>query len=229
MKKTILLVLLVLVASVALIAAAPSFEKLARLTVWNRTGDTIYIQLTTDKDNGGLHYYLTIKPGVHVFTVERKIYDVKYWSCGASATGIADILTRLSLTFTDCRYLHRWTGGAQNAAYGTTGTAKPWLMNFGEPSEEKIHNPLKKYMWRLDSLRQCWTLDADGELVAGTQDAAGCTWVDVNYGDMTFRTKTFQSPYPNGNYWFAWRFSTDTWTARQVHWQESWSKGASRY
>jgi hypothetical protein len=38
MKKTILLALIVLTTSVALLAAAPGYEKLARLSVWNRTG-----------------------------------------------------------------------------------------------------------------------------------------------------------------------------------------------
>jgi hypothetical protein len=109
MKKTLLIALVVLVASVALLAAAPGYEKLARLSVWNRTGETIFIQLTTGKEDGNLFYYLTVKPGFHVYTVQRKVYDVKYWSCGESMSGIVDVLTQLSLTFTDCRYLHRWT------------------------------------------------------------------------------------------------------------------------
>lgn len=109
MRKTILIAIVVIVATAMLMAAAPGFEKLAKFTVWNRTGSTIYLLLTTPKADGALHYYLTVKPGVAVFTVERKVYDFTYWSCGQKMTGVADILTQLSLTFTDCAYLHRWT------------------------------------------------------------------------------------------------------------------------
>jgi len=109
MRKTILIATIIVVASAILMAAAPGFEVLAKLTVWNRTGSTIYLLLTTPKADGALHYYLTVKPGVAVFTVQRKVYDFTYWSCGQKMTGIADVLTQLSLTFTDCAYLHRWT------------------------------------------------------------------------------------------------------------------------
>jgi len=133
MRKTILIAIVVLVAAAALVAAAPGFEKLARLTVWNRTGETINILLTTPKSDGGMHYYLTVKPGLTVYTVERKVYDITYWSCGGKMTGMADVLTQLSLTFTDCAKLHRWTwslkyrqevdAAGRNVWYNTAGGA----------------------------------------------------------------------------------------------------------
>jgi hypothetical protein len=158
MKKTILLVLLVLMVSVALVAAAPGFEKLARLTIWNRTGSTIYIKLTTPKDNGNLHYYLTIKTGLHVYTVQRELYDITYWSCGETTTGVVDIFTQLSLTFTNCAYLHdtgttRWA--YQNATLSGLQVEGRQFHNMGEPSMEKVHSKLSFWKWDWDSVRGC--------------------------------------------------------------------------
>jgi hypothetical protein len=197
MKKTILLIVLVLVASVALMAASSGFEALARLTVWNRTGKDVNIQLTTAKNDGNLHYYLTAKPGLTVFTVERKIYDATYWSCGASVDVKIDVLTALSLTFTDCTYLHNWRFSADKflEAYGdldgwSSGrqwgdVVYPYFKNFGEPGMEKVHNPITRWFG----------------------------WL----GDY----KSSRSPYPYDiayAYWGPWRVSYTGWTTRDVHW-----------
>lgn len=109
MKKT-LFVILVLAVAVALMAAAPSFTKLARLTVWNRTGSDVKIQLTYTgaTPSESLHYYLTVKSSdtPALFTVERKKFALKYWACGGSASGTLDMLSATKLTFTDCDYAY---------------------------------------------------------------------------------------------------------------------------
>lgn len=269
MRKTILIAMVVLVAAVALVAAAPGFEKLARLTVWNRTGSTIYVLLTTPKDDGSMHYYLTVKPGQTVFTVERKVYNVTYWSCGAKMSGIADVLTQLSLTFTDCAYLHRWTFTQKYAQsvdaapfdgaaypvwyvngsldlyyeYGQDAAGNPMLknaagvvvpfaatftpkypmlytqstvpqnvMNFGEPSMEKVHNTLRRWEWISDSVR-CDTgpaMASDGSV----WDVWGWCTVGRHWGQRSYR-----SPFWQGNYYDSYRLSYNTSSARSIHWQ----------
>lgn len=109
MKKT-MLVLLVLVVAVAMMAAAPAFTKLARLTVWNRTGKDVKILLTYtgSTPSADLHYYLTVRSSdtPSVFTVERKTYAVKYWACDGSASGNLEMSSALKLTFTSCDYAY---------------------------------------------------------------------------------------------------------------------------
>jgi len=301
MKKTILIAIVVLVASAMLLAAAPGFEKLAKLTVWNRTGETIYILLTTPKDDGALHYYLTVKPGVQVFTVERKVYNVTYWSCGAKMSGIADVLTQLSLTFTDCAYLHRWTytladptgvngghgdqeldasgrplwsnGTTLFSQVGTDAAGNPVLVdaagvahvfdaatdkkkfvvfytqpapnvhNMGEPSIEKVHNTLYRWEWIAYSFK---CLDNGGGAGYPVVDSAGnvyyanvwtlCSrvaYVDpvtgIAYKDGYWGTRSYRSPFWQGNYWDSYRFSYNVNSARSIHWQMRTSKMVSSY
>jgi hypothetical protein len=239
MKKTILLVLLVLMVSVALVAAAPGFEKLARLTIWNRTGSTIYIKLTTPKDNGNLHYYLTIKTGWHVYTVQRELYDITYWSCGNSTTGIADIYTQLSLTFVNCNYLHdtpygayRYYGSTYSDRYVTDGRR---FNNVGEPSMEKVQAVVKVWMWDNQKTHGC-ILPGQTKTSQNIVDCAAnptAKWYnDVklveqnNDGTYSYvyywRHKSYGSPWNPGTYWYAWRLSYSNtagyYSARDVHW-----------
>ena len=104
MQKKITQMLLVLLASATLLAASPGFEKLARLKVWNRTDENVYIKLTTPEEQGNLVYFLTAKPAkeVQVFSVARADYDVVITYCNRSARSVADIYTQLPLTFTAC-------------------------------------------------------------------------------------------------------------------------------
>jgi hypothetical protein len=121
MKKLTMVLILVVVASVMLMAAAPSFTKLARFNVWNRTDETINIQLQwnhPDDPAKDVFYYLTIPDGTYkTFTVERHVYDATIWSCGEDADVTLDILTQLQLNFPACTY----------------------APNNGEPSLEKVH------------------------------------------------------------------------------------------
>ena len=102
MKKVTLFVLFVLVASLALMAAAPLAEVLTRFEIINKTSDDVLIKLESDD----FYYYLTAPADdTTVFTVEREVYDATIWSCGESETASLDILTQLRLTFPDCTSL----------------------------------------------------------------------------------------------------------------------------
>ena len=121
MKKLTMVLILVVVASVMLMAAAPSFTKLARFNVWNRTDETVNIQLKwnhADDPAKDVFYYLTIPDGTYkTFTVARHVYDATIWACGDDADVTLDILTQLQLNFPACTY----------------------APNNGEPSLEKVH------------------------------------------------------------------------------------------
>jgi hypothetical protein len=234
MKKTILLVLLVLMVSVALVAAAPGFEKLARLSIWNRTGSTIYIKLTTPKDNGNLHYYLTIKSGWHMYTVQRELYDITYWSCGASTTGVVDIFTQLSLTFTNCAYLHD-TGtyryayqnaniwqysytdalGVKHYTLNVTPQGNRQYHNMGEPSMEKVHSNLSYWNWDWEKVKGCVDPTAVQTKADYAQygfylstDEVNCTALNadgtIKYVNAIFRNNIRQID-DNGNILLRWK------------------------
>jgi hypothetical protein len=121
MKKLTMVLILVVVASVMLMAAAPSFTKLVQFRVWNRTDEVVNIQLQYDDADDpadSVFYYLTIPDGTYkTFTVERHVYDATIWSCGDDDTASIDLLTQLQLTFPACTY----------------------APNNGEPSLEKVH------------------------------------------------------------------------------------------
>jgi hypothetical protein len=112
MKRNGLLILLLLAATLAL-AAAPGMSKLARLKVWNRTGENVYIKLTTDEDNGSLYYYFVVDDGEHVYTVERATYDIVYKTCGQSTRGVIELHTQRPLTFTSCKRQNLWYADQQ--------------------------------------------------------------------------------------------------------------------
>ena len=114
MKKAFIAFLLILFT--LLIAAAPSIETMARLTIINKTDEDLYIQLTNDEEN--LHYYLTGRLGTTVFTIEREIYDATFWACGNSTDDVTlDVTRNLRLNFPVCSN----------------------VPNAGEPSMEKVH------------------------------------------------------------------------------------------
>ena len=114
MKKVILVVLAVMLATVFLTAAAPPL-KLLRLTIINKSGNEVYLKLE-GSDIGGQFYYLTIPAGTkewpHVvtFTVLSDIYDRTTWygpgdfaECeGVSSSGQLVMDRNNRLTFTTC-------------------------------------------------------------------------------------------------------------------------------
>ena len=110
MKKVSLILLLVMLASVALMAAGPL--KLARVTFINKSGHTIYLKLegkTTDQ-----FYYLTIPKGTREipedidFTLVQDIYVRTAWyGPGGSCEGFYNkgelwIIKHSKYVFTPC-------------------------------------------------------------------------------------------------------------------------------
>ena len=105
MKKSLLFVLFVMLASVALMAAAPAATALARLEIINKTGEDINIKLETA--SGDVFYYLTAdgeagKVITTEFTVEREYYKATVWSCGKRASAWLDMETNVRLNFPSC-------------------------------------------------------------------------------------------------------------------------------
>jgi hypothetical protein len=130
MKKTLFVLTLVMVAAMFLVAAAPSFQALARLTVINNTGDTAYMVLDGEFDDVPVHYYLTIPEGTKTFTVERTEFDVKYSMCGFfNESATLNMATNVKLNLR-C-----------DPSWKTFGTADPTddELNWGEPSMEKVY------------------------------------------------------------------------------------------
>ncbi|HSO26851.1 MAG TPA: hypothetical protein VLS48_02190 [Anaerolineales bacterium] len=114
MKK--LYILLVLVATLALMAAAPLAERLTRFEVINKTSEDVIIKL----ESSDFYYYLTIGADDDAtFTVERDVYDATVWSCGNRETAEIDLLTQLRLVFPDCTSLPEYVPDL--AAYAAAG------------------------------------------------------------------------------------------------------------
>lgn len=115
-KKTLLIVLLIFVATAVLMAAAPAGSLwAAQLEIRNKTHQDVHISLS----GGGNFYYLGVAPFTNkTFTVERELYAQKTWACGGSMTGFLDMDTNVRLVFTRC-----WEEA----------------VNKGEPTIEKVH------------------------------------------------------------------------------------------
>ena len=130
MKKTLFVLTLVMVAAMFLVAAAPSFQALARLKVINNTGDTAYMVLDGEFDDVPVHYYLTIPEGTTTFTVERTEFDVQYSMCGFwNESATLNMATNVKLNLR-C-----------DPSYKTFGNTDPTddELNWGEPSMEKVY------------------------------------------------------------------------------------------
>lgn len=131
MKKMLFVLTLVMVAAMFLVAAAPSFQALARLTVINNTGDTAYLVLDGEFDDVPVHYYLTVPEDDTVtFTVERTEYDVLYSMCGFFDEGATlNMGTNVKLNL-KCE-----------PSFDRQGTVDPDddEINWGEPTMEKVY------------------------------------------------------------------------------------------
>lgn len=161
MKKVILLVLVVMVASALLMAATPT--KLIRLTIINKSGDDVYMRLTGSALTEA-YYYLTVPSGdrdypeIKIFTIMSDLYDRETWQCGGvKSTGNLIALSNTRLTFVPCGWvplkaLYRlWVFDADVADFSPFGPTYvcPYLdgvINFygcratnrGEPTMEKV-------------------------------------------------------------------------------------------
>lgn len=97
--KKVGFIVLILVASFLLIAATHSYTRLARLTLINKTEETLQVRL-----RGGVEvqYFWNLKPGTQVFTVERREYRLTVWGCDDNTSKTLDIDTAFRVTFPAC-------------------------------------------------------------------------------------------------------------------------------
>ena len=104
MKKLNLLIVVALLASALLMAAAPA--KLVRLTVINQTGAPIYMKL--EGQETGAFYYLTIPAdadkdnGGMTFTVLTDTYARTTWACDYTVSGKLLMTSNIKLNFVPC-------------------------------------------------------------------------------------------------------------------------------
>ncbi|MEN6298454.1 MAG: hypothetical protein ABFD51_00880 [Anaerolineaceae bacterium] len=118
------LVIFVVLLAAMLLSATSAWP--ATLTVWNYTGDNVYIKLSK---YGVMKYFLTATVegntddrNLSRFDIERKTYSAEVTACGTTTTwGALDMRQNLRLTFTPCDSMKQWW------------TPKYW----GEPSQEK--------------------------------------------------------------------------------------------
>ena len=144
MKKTILLVVAVVMIASLLLASGPAL-RVVRLTVINKSGNDVFLKLE-GSDIGKQFYYLTIPAGtktmpvVRVFTVVEDVYtrtttygEGKYDACvGVSSSGQLVMASNVRLNFVTCAYgtpMRRVEGW-----WSPTG----WEPNYGEPTMEKV-------------------------------------------------------------------------------------------
>ena len=149
MKKLNLLIVVALLASALLMAAAPM--KLVRLTVINQTGAPIYIKLTGELTEA--FYYLTIPADeTMTFTVLTDSYKRETWACDYKTSGRLVMTGNVRLNFVPCNTMPtRWVPKlicdqyGQNCVQETVPgkNGEPVLVfkkvaNFGEPTMEKV-------------------------------------------------------------------------------------------
>lgn len=161
MKKVIILVLLVMLASTVLMASGPTL-RLLKLTIINKSGNEICLRLT-GSDLGKQFYYLCVPAGtktspyVKVFTVLEDIYTrVTYVGMGSNIACIGSVSTgqlimdhNVRLTFTPCfsipsRFHYSSYGSIENCIANNfkLGCYIPLMgvrdVNNGEPGMEKV-------------------------------------------------------------------------------------------
>ena len=121
MKKTLLFVVIVMIASMLLTAAAVQPKSQVWLYMMNRTDQLLAMQLKGYDNAGALmqNYYLTVKKFQNkTFWIDRNVYNRTTWACGfKNSGGYLISLHNTRLNFTPC-----WGVPA----------------NAGEPSMEKI-------------------------------------------------------------------------------------------
>lgn len=123
MKGKVIFVVLLAAMVLSAVSAWPS-----TLTVYNYTGDNVYIKLSK---YGVMKYFLTATVEgnttdryVSRFDIERKTYSAVVTACETTTTsGAVDLRTNLRLVFTDCDAMKQWWA------------PKYW----GEPSQEKVN------------------------------------------------------------------------------------------
>jgi hypothetical protein len=122
-KRVVIFVVLVAAMVLSAVSAWP-----ATLSVYNGTGDNVYIKLSK---YGVMKYFLTATVEGNsadrywsIFDITRKTYSAVVTACDTTTTsGAMDLRTNLRLVFTGCDSMKQWW------------TPKYW----GEPSMEKVN------------------------------------------------------------------------------------------
>lgn len=118
MNKKLMILAFLLVALV--LSAANPFP--AILTIRNRSGGTVFMQLTGD-DN----YFFTVPSGRTMqFEVTRDIYSSTVTACDTTVSGVIDLNTNVRLSFPNCYKQFRLLEQGLTEA-------------FGEPKVEKVN------------------------------------------------------------------------------------------
>lgn len=118
MNKKLMILAFLLVALV--LSAANPFP--AILTIRNRSGGTVFMQLTGD-DN----YFFTVPSGRTMqFEVTRDIYSSTVTACDTTVSGVIDLNTNVRLSFPNCYKQFRLLEQGLTEA-------------FGEPTLEKVN------------------------------------------------------------------------------------------
>ena len=194
MKKVSLLILLVIVLSTVMMAAIPT--KMMRLTIINKSGYDVYMQLQGSAVTEAF-YYLTVpsgtrdEPMVKVFTVMSDAYDRTTWQCnGLRSRGSLVMDGNIRLTFLPCGefacarttvHLELW------GCYGDPVLVFGTNYRQGEPRMEKV-----TYFRYLRYGRPSW---ASADLYNGFWNFGCFTWY--------WRLRTYR--LPNGC-WFRYQY-----------------------
>ncbi len=130
MYGVLLALLIALTVMTSGVLAQEEAPDLVRLTVDNRTDETLAISLSAE----GLFFYLPVDPeSTRVFTVPRGDYSHTTYACSKSVSGTMDLSRQLELIFPSC-----FEAPA----------------NQGEPSIEKIYlsndAPNSKWQFQID-------------------------------------------------------------------------------
>ena len=98
-KKLVVLMVLVIMLLAALVVPATAKTKLVRLTLENKSSQTVNLQLI-----GSEFYYLTVKGNsTKIFTVKRETYDRTTWACDLMSTGTLNMKSQVTLKFMPCQ------------------------------------------------------------------------------------------------------------------------------
>ena len=99
MKNHKIWVIVVLVlTSVLLTAAAPMAQDVVPLTIENNTNDYVTLRL-----DGPQYYYLYIQPGeTRVYTIQRGVYESTFYQCGVFTEDSMDLTKKLTIIVPAC-------------------------------------------------------------------------------------------------------------------------------
>ena len=126
-RKSLPLIIFLLLISVLIMAAISQRSILTRLEIRNKTGQSVKISL----NGNGKFYFLTVNPyTTKIFTVVRMVYAQTIFTCESSLSGVLDMTSNVRLVFPPC--------------------SSKDLTNPGTPTIEKIRANSSPYgrLWR---------------------------------------------------------------------------------